>query len=356
MRFLVVAGGTGGHISPGIALYKEIKKRNNQVLFVTNPQGLKFPLIRESVSNSEIITIPISRGLSKNFLKNLTTLKEFLASFFISLKILLSFDPEIVILTGGYTSGPIGLASLLLRKKIVLLEQNSVMGTTNRLMSLFASKIILSFPLRGKKRYSKKYEVIGNPVRYSDEDRLIKDYAKSTYGFSGEDKVVGIILGSQGAKRVNEVIMEIIEEVSREYKIIWATGQDYYEAVFKKCKNLENVRVFPFINNINVFMSAIDAAVARAGASTLAELSFFGVPGIFIPFPYASKNHQYYNALFFETKGAGIVVKESELTGKKLLSALELIFKNLDTFRRNAEKVFPKNVTQEVIHRIISLT
>ncbi|MEN2997647.1 MAG: UDP-N-acetylglucosamine--N-acetylmuramyl-(pentapeptide) pyrophosphoryl-undecaprenol N-acetylglucosamine transferase [Brevinematia bacterium] len=355
MKFLVVAGGTGGHISPGIAIYKKLKESYKEVLFVTNPHGLKFPIVKENVESNDLFILPISRSFSKNLIGNLTTLKEFIISIFSSLKLIFSFNPDRVILTGGYVSGPIGIVSTIFGKKVILLEQNSVMGLTNKILSLFAKKVILSFPLKGQKDYPSKYERIGNPIRYSETDILIKEYAKNTYGFSEEDKVLGIILGSQGAKKVNEFILEHIKELAERYKILWITGQDHYEMVYRRCMEEKNIKVFPFINEINVFMSAVDVAISRAGASTLSELSFFGVPTVIIPFPFASKNHQYFNALFFETHGAGIIIEEPDLTIEKLLSALDTIFRNIEIFRSNAKKISPSNATQKVIQKVLDL-
>lgn len=354
MKVLVVAGGTGGHISPGVSVYKELTKRGISVLFITDSRGLKFPIIRNSVRSEDIRVIPISSGFSRNLFKNFRVIYEFLVSFFVSIRLILSFSPDRIVLTGGYVSGPVGFAGVLLGKKLVLLEQNAVMGLTNKVLSIFASKVILTFPLKGVKRYPKNFERVGNPIRYNVEDIVIKDYAKNSYGFSGEEKVVGIILGSQGAKKVNEILLEGIQELSKRYGIIWSTGQDYYQSIFERCNGMSNVKVFPFIEDVNMFMCAVDIVISRAGASALSEIAFFGVPSILIPFPYASKNHQYYNALFFETHGAGIIIEESELTVDKLLSAIDFVFKNIDTFRSNAKKLFPKDVNQKVVDAIIS--
>lgn len=354
MKVLIVAGGTGGHISPGVSIYRELKKRGVSLLFVTDSRGLKFPIISNFVNSEEVKVIPISGGFSKNIFRNFRVFYEFLVSFFVSFRLILSFNPDRIILTGGYVSGPVGVASIVLRKKIILLEQNSVMGITNRILSLFASKVILTFPLKDRKKYPKNFERIGNPIRYGSEDMVIKEYAKNKYGFSGDEKVIGIILGSQGAKRVNEMLLECIQELSGKYGIIWATGQSYYQDIFEKCKNISNVKVFPFIEDVNTFMCAVDVVISRAGASTLSEIAFFGVPSILIPFPYASKNHQYYNALFFETHGAGIIIEESEISSDKLISVLDFVFKNIDTFRSNVKKLFPSDVNQRVVDIILS--
>ncbi|MFN4245847.1 MAG: UDP-N-acetylglucosamine--N-acetylmuramyl-(pentapeptide) pyrophosphoryl-undecaprenol N-acetylglucosamine transferase, partial [Brevinematia bacterium] len=198
-------------------------------------------------------------------------------------------------------------------------------------------------------------ERIGNPIRYTEKDILIKSYARNVYGFSANDKVVGIILGSQGAKRVNEIILEGVEKLLENYRLVWVTGQDYYDMVFEKCKRFDGVKVFPFINDVNVFMSAIDIAISRAGASTLSELSFFGVPSVIIPFPYASRNHQYYNALFFESRGAGVLIDESEASIDKILSALEFIFRNIDVFKSNVKRIFQYNVNDIIVSRILEV-
>ncbi len=353
MKLMVVAGGTGGHISPGISVYKILKSRGIDVFFVTNPKGLEFPIIKDNVKNEDLILLPISGGVSKSFFKNFKVIMEFFVSLFLSFKYVMLYNPNVIVLTGGYVSGPIGLAGWILGKKLVLLEQNSVMGLTNTFLSFFARKVILTFPLVNKKKLSDKYERIGNPVRYSESDILVKSYAKNTYGFSESDKVIGIILGSQGAKRVNEIILNGIDRLLESYKVLWITGQSYYNTVFEKCKNLNGVKVFPFLSNVNVFMSAIDVAISRSGASTLSELSFFGVPSVVIPFPYASRNHQYYNALFFESHGASLLIDESEFNIEKLLSALDFIFRNIDTFRLNAKKIFPSKLNDTVIDKIL---
>lgn len=353
MRVLIVAGGTGGHISPGVSIYKELQKEQVSLLFITDSRGLKFPIIKNFVKSEDVKLIPISGGFSRNIFRNFKVLYEFLISFFISLKLILSFNPDRIVLTGGYVSGPVGLAGVVLRKKIILLEQNTVMGITNKILSIFASKVILTFPLKGVKKYPNNFERIGNPIRYGPEDFVIKDYAKNNYGFSSDEKVVGIILGSQGAKKVNEIILNCIQDLSKKYGIIWSTGQSYYQDIFERCNNIGNVKVFPFIEDVNIFMCAVDVVISRAGASALSEIAFFGVPSILIPFPYASKNHQYYNALFFETHGAGVIIEESELNVDKLISTLDFIFKNIDTFRSNAKRLFPSDVNQRVVDVIL---
>lgn len=353
MRVCIVAGGTGGHISPGISLYKELKKQGDDVIVLTNPHALKFPLIENNVKKEETVVIPISQGFSKKkLLSNLKVLKEFVESVFISLKVLKEFNPDVVLLMGGYVSGPVGKASLLLGKKTILFEQNSVMGLTNSILSLFAKKVILTFPI--KKKASSKFIRIGNPIRYSEEDIVIKDSAKNYFGFSSDDKVLGIILGSQGAKKVNEFLINNIEKITKHYKVIWITGKDYYDEITKTC-NVQNLKVFPFLNEINVFMSATDILITRGGASTLSEIAFFGVPSIIIPFPHAAKNHQYHNAMFFEIHGAGVIIEERELTTEKLLNTIEFIFKNHKTFRNNTLQLFPRNITYEIIRIIKSI-
>lgn len=353
MRILIVSGGTGGHISPGLSIYNRLKEEQHSILFVTNPHALKFPLIKDNIPSSQVEVIPISSGFTRNLLKNLVVIKDTILSFLKSLKIILNFKPDRIVLTGGYVSGPVGLAGAILRKPIILLEQNAVMGLTNRIISLFAKKVILTFPLINRRNYPNNFERIGNPIRYSERDIQLKDYAKNTFGFSSDDKVVGIILGSQGAKNVNKIISENIYELTKEYKVIWITGQDYYKEILEKCKDNSNVKIFDFISDVSSFMSAIDVAITRGGASTISELSFFGVPSLIIPFPYASKNHQYHNAMFVESRGAGIVIEEKDLTISKILEAVNLLFKNYDIFKSNAKKLFPKNTTDRVIQQML---
>ncbi len=361
MRICISAGGTGGHISPGVALYKSFKSKGFDVLFITNPHALEFPIIKEEVNIKDIFQIPISRGLSRNIIKNLKTLIEFVKSVIISVKTLKSFNPDKIILTGGYASAPAGIAGFLLGKDIILLEQNTVMGTTNKILSLISKAVITSFPLEKK---NKKFIVVGNPIRYSLEDRVIKDSARNILGLEqSKRKVIGIVLGSQGAKKVNEFLCENIGKILEEFDVIWITGTSYYETILSRTKNLIatslekgfKIKIFPFITKMNIFFSAIDIAIARAGASTLSELSFFGVPAVLIPFPHAAHNHQYYNAKYFEKKGAAVVIEEKDLIIENLLEAVKLIHNNLLVFSSNTRKIFPQNVTEVVADKILKL-
>jgi len=361
MKICISAGGTGGHISPGVALYKSFKSKNFDVLFITNPHALEFPIIKEEVNSKDIAQIPISRGFSKNIIKNLKTLIEFIKSVFASVKILKNFNPDKIVLTGGYASAPVGIAGFLLGKDVILLEQNAVMGTTNKILSSISKAVILSFPL-GKE--NKKFILIGNPIRYSLEDKMIKDSARNILGLEpSERKVIGIVLGSQGAKKVNEFLCENIEKILEEFDVIWIPGTNYYETILSKTKNLVaslsekgfQLKIFPFITKMNIFFSAIDIAITRAGASTLSELSFFGVPAVLIPFPHAAHNHQYHNAKHFEKKGAAVVIEEKNLTTENLLEAVRLINNNLSIFSSNVRNVFPQNVTDVVADKILRL-
>ena len=362
MKICIAAGGTGGHISPGVSLYKSFKSKGFELLFITNPHALKFPIIKEEVESQDIITIPISSGFTKNIMKNLKTLLEFIKSITISLKSLKSFNPDKIILTGGYSSAPIGIASFLLGKEAILLEQNSVMGTTNKILSFIAKNVILSFPLEGVKN-KRKFIKLGNPIRYSLNDKMMKDTARNILGFNQSDrKLIGIVLGSQGAKKVNEFLCKNILSILENFDIIWITGEDYYDYVQSKIKNtIDNstdlkskiqIKIYPFITKMNLFFSAIDIAISRAGASTLSELSFFGVPSILIPFPYSAHNHQYYNARYFETKGASVLIKEEELTIESLLDAINFILNNFTIFSSNTRNIFPQNVTDVIADKI----
>ncbi|MCX8028632.1 MAG: UDP-N-acetylglucosamine--N-acetylmuramyl-(pentapeptide) pyrophosphoryl-undecaprenol N-acetylglucosamine transferase [Brevinematales bacterium] len=355
MNIIIVSGGTGGHISPGISLYNSLKQKGHNVIFITNSHALKFPIVGKNVNKNDIITISISKGLSKNLIRNLVVFWEFIISLFEAIKVIISTKTDLILLTGGYVSGPVGIAGIITGKPIIVFEQNSVMGITNKILSIFAKKVILTFPLNKVKKYRKNFERIGNPIRYSEEDIIFKNYAKNTFGFNGEDKVVGIILGSQGAKRVNEIISENIKKLTEMYKVIWITGNDYYEDISSKFSSIPNLKLFPFMTDVNIFFSAVDVVITRGGASTLSEIAFFGVPPIIIPFPYAANNHQYYNGLFFESRGAGIVIEERELTYQKLIEALELVFKNYDIFKTNVKKLFPPKTTETIVSTVLQL-
>ncbi len=349
--FLIVSGGTGGHVSPGISVFKVLSSKYENVFFVTNPHALEFPIVKENVPSDKTFVIPISRGFSRrNLFRNVLTLIDFIKSFFISLIIILKVKPDLIISSGGYASAAVGVAGVLLGRSLILLEQNSIIGTTNKILSLFSKKVILTFPVE---KISKKHVIIGNPVRFQENDIITKEEATRllNVNFENDLKTLGIVGGSQGAKFINEFFLSHVEIISKKYNIIWITGKDYFEKVVNNVK-LDNVKIFPFITEMNRFFCAIDICISRSGASTLSEVSFFGVPCILIPFPLAKKNHQYYNAIYFERKGGGIVIEQKDVNVEIILESLKKIEKNISEFRENSRNVFPRNVTEKILEEI----
>lgn len=345
MKFIIAAGGTGGHIYPGIAIAEEIQARNPQdeILFIGGRNGLEKGLIpREGYQIKYIHAKGIIRKISA---------AAFIAPFISfygfaeSLKILWLYKPNAVFLTGGYVSLPIGFAAKILGIKIIMLEQNVLPGIVTRIVSKISANTILSF--KESLKYIKGI-VIGNPVR----KRITALAGDSRKNDSGDINVL-IIGGSQGAKSINLLIAKALDEfIGKHLNIFHIIGNRDFNELMSKI----NLQKYPFYHpasymyNIEECLRDADLIVSRAGATAIAEFLCLGIPSILIPFPYSAEKHQDINAETIAKNGAGIVLYENDLD--KLPSLLIQTAQNkglLIKLSKNAESIYNKNSAKEIV-------
>ncbi len=341
-RFLFAAGGTGGHLFPALAVAEEIReiKPESEILFVGTKTKLEAEIVPRAGFNFKSINIS---GFQRRFsLSNILFPFKLLIALVQSLWINTVFNPKVAIGAGAYVAGPALWGSWVMGAKIILLEQNSYPGITNRLLERKANEIHLTFEESKKYfRFKDKLFLTGNPVRniliLSD-----KAVAKKKLGLDPLKKTLLVLSGSLGAESINKAIETNLKNFEVEgIQIIWQTGKRYYEQ-FKKFES-ENVKVFGFIPEMETVYSAADLAVARAGATTIAELSYLGLPAILIPSPNVAANHQEKNARALYENGACEMIKDDEVTTQlfekaKTLLSDEMKLKDLSEKIKNFSK------------------
>ncbi len=264
---------------------------------------------------------------------------------------------DAVICTGGYTSFPAAFAAVILKKPLFLHEQNAVPGLVNRLFMKKAKLFFLSMPLKDMKELEKagvRFAFSGNPVRKEAIAKEVKEEARKDLGLKPEKKTVLVFGGSQGAMSINQAVLRLLsfflkKETEPDFQLIHLTGKKNFseirDAVFKMfgSRMPEYYCLLDELSDMGKAYSAADIVFSRSGASTIAELMANGKPAILVPYPFATDNHQYYNALEYCSSGAGILVQDDELSKKNGREIYELISK----FINDAEVYYNAQKFQE---------
>lgn len=323
-RFLFAGGGTGGHLFPALAVAQQIKslKPESEILFVGTSNKIESNVVpKYGFIFKSIWVSGFSRKLTLN---NLLFPIKLIVSMLQSLWIVLNFKPKVAIGSGAYVSGPVIWAASVLGAKVILLEQNSYPGITNRILEKRAEEIHITFE-ESKKffRYPEKLKLTGNPIR-TNLKLIDKSEALKKFELDTSLKTLLIIGGSGGARDINNAIADAIPTLTQNnIQIIWQTGQVYFDN-YKKYE-CNSVRVYPFIDDMSAAFSACDLLIARAGASTITEVSYLGIPVIFVPSPYVAANHQYKNAKSISDANGAVVIEDKDLKAQLTKAVLDLI-------------------------------
>ena len=353
MRVVISAGGTGGHIYPAIAIINKIKQEEpkSEFLYIGTSDRMEKDLIPElGIRFEEINVSGLKRKLT---LKNIKVLYQFLNARLKCKKIIKEFNPDVVIGTGGYVTGPVIWAGKKLGKKTFIHEQNSVVGLSNKYLTRYADKIGVSFSSTLNCFPKKKAVLTGNPC--SEKALSMKKANKENYKLDKNKKLVLIVMGSLGSRTVNDKIMSFIDDFKdKDYEVMFVTGNTYYENV-KNVKTPKNVKIVPFVYELPSLMKATDLMVSRAGASTMSEILVLNVPTIFIPSPYVTNNHQYKNAMDLVNKDAALILEEKDLEKEKLISLIDDTLNNKETYNniKNNLKALGITNSAEKIYEVL---
>lgn len=362
MKVIIAAAGTGGHINPGIAIANEIKNHypSADITFIGTPRGLENDLVpRAGYKLKTIEAYGIKRQISLSNLKNAyKTLK----SYKLAKKIVKDIKPNIIVGTGGYICGPVFSGAFKYGIPTVIHESNAFPGIAVKLLSKKTNTVLVGFE-DTKKRLPKAKNVVvtGTPtkVRKINLTQKQKGEIKKQFKIENEFPIVTIFGGSQGAESINRCIIEIInKKLNKKYQIIWAVGQKNYEEVRNSIKTPYNVCIVPYIYNMEEVLNLADLVVSRSGAMTITEVAKCGKPAIFIPYPFATENHQEYNAKVLANAGSAKIILDKELNSNKLNNTINEILENKEKLKQmgeNAEKVSIKNVEDRIYNEIEKL-
>ena len=366
MKVIIAAAGTAGHINPGLAIANKIKKENKdaKIMFIGTTRGLENDLVPRS--GYELKTID-AYGLSKkisidNFKKICKTIK----GYGEAKKIIKEFNPDIVIGTGGYICGATITAAHNLKIPTMLHESNAFPGKAVKMLAKKTNTILVSFK-DAIPRINNANNIVftGTPVKIKKIEYNINEKSKiiNDIGLNQLKPIVLVFGGSQGAKRINETIIEIIKnKMNKNYQIIWATGPKQYDEVKENLEksnininNIKDIKIIPYIYNMEEIMNVSNIIVARSGAMTITEISNLGKPSILIPLPNVSQDHQTYNAKVLENVGAAKIIKNDELKKENLNEEIEKIIKNPELMHKMEEKAISKSVknVQDKIYKEI---
>ncbi len=343
LKVVISGGGTGGHIYPGISLAYELKDRNanNDIIFVGTERGLESKVIpREGFKFIKIKAQGIQRKIC---LENFIAIIIFFISLIQSYKIIKNYKPDVVIGTGGYVSGSVVLMAALLGIPTFIHEQNVIPGITNKFLSHIVKAIFLSFD-QSRRYFKKKSKLIltGNPIRFKNLKYINnKDY--QIFKLNSLKKTILVFGGSKGAASINRAVVEGVNLIKgfikNQWQVLLISGSDDYEKIIEIIGKDNNIfSVEPYLYNIEKAYSLADLAICRAGATTLAEISTYGLPAILIPYPHATNNHQEINARVLEREEAAELILEKDLSGKKLAKVLLDLLKNKNQLEIMAKK------------------
>lgn len=316
IKLIVAGGGTGGHIFPAIAIANAVRKLQpeSEILFV----GAKGKMEMEKVPKEgyTIIGLDIAGLNRSSWLKNLSLPFKLLKSFIDAGKILTSFKPDIVVGVGGYASFPV--LYMAQRKGIptLLQEQNSFAGKSNQRLGKKADAVCVAYDHMDRFFTSDKIIKTGNPVRASiTKNDCSREDATRFFGLNETKKIVFAFGGSLGAKSINETLAAQFKDIIAEgAQLLWQTGTPFFEKAKEAIKGYEGqVKVFEFIREMDNAYAAADVIISRAGASSIAELCIVGKPVVFVPFPFASEDHQTSNAMALVNEHAALMVKDQDV-------------------------------------------
>lgn len=369
MKVIIAAAGTGGHINPGIAIANKIKQEQKQaeILFIGTTRGLENDLVpRAGYPLKTIEAYGLSKQISwqniKRFIKTMKGYSE-------AKKIIQEFKPDIVIGTGGYICGATITAAHHLHIPTMLHESNAFPGKAVKLLAKKTNTILVSFQ-EAIARIPKANHIVytGTPTKIQKREYSIAKQSEivKQIGLTQLKPIVLIFGGSQGAQKINEAILGIIEnKLNKDYQIIWATGPKQYDVVKEKLEDrnininyVENTKIVPYIYQMEEVMNVADVIVSRSGAMTITEISNLGKPSVLIPLPNVSGNHQYYNAKVLEDLGAAKIILNDELQAVTLNETIKDIIlhpKQKEEMGRKANTIATYEVEKKIYQEVVRL-
>lgn len=331
-RIIISGGGTGGHVFPAIAIANAFRERHpgSEVLFVGAEGRMEMTKVPEA--GYKIIGLRVA-GLQRRLtLQNLLFPFKLIASLFKARGIVRDFQPDVVVGTGGYASGPIMMAATRKGIPAVVQEQNSFAGLTNKQLGRKAKRVCVAYEGMEKFFPADKIVLTGNPVRKDIVELASRrEQALAKYNFSNTTPTLLIIGGSLGARTINESVLKGLDQlIASKVQVIWQTGKFYIDNIQKQVegKELTKIRISDFVKEMDLAYAAADVVISRAGALSISELCLAKKPAILVPSPNVSEDHQTHNAMSLVRNDAAVMIRDNEAVSKLVNEALNLLNDN----------------------------
>lgn len=359
MKVVISGGGTGGHIYPAVAIIEELKKRdsNIDILYTGSKNSMESELIPSlGINYKSIEVMGLPRKINKKFFKSIFVLLKGLRQ---AKKILKDFKPDVVIGTGGFVTGPVLYKAHKMGVYTIFHEQNSYPGITNRILSRYVNAMAVTFKESIKFfKNNDKCVVTGNPIRNRFEF-LNREESLKFFEIDENSKNIFSFGGSNGSEELNKAVLGILEKFYKNEKIslIHVTGKLNYDKFLEEVKNKgikieNNVKILPYMTEMDKAYGVSDLVITSSGAITLAEISKIGLASILIPKAYTTENHQEFNARAYKDIGASELILEKELNSDLLWENIEkIIFDNsrLEQMKENAKKLATPNAVKDFV-------
>ena len=312
---MVMAGGTGGHVYPAMAVADYMKEHGWNIVWLCTEGGMENKLIEGKGYKKAMITMRGVRG--KGLLGWLLLPIKLITAFTQSITAIRQHQPNVVLGMGGFAAFPGGLMAKLLGKPLVIHEQNSIAGLTNKTLSLFANRVLAAFP----SAFKDKAQLVGNPVR-ADITQLA--LPQQRYGARAGKLKLLVVGGSLGAQALNDVLPKALAQLPIDtFEVVHQAGEKHIDALqanYHAASRAAETKAY--INNMADMYASADVVICRAGALTVAELACVGVASILVPFPHAVDDHQTYNAKYLSDAGAAMLIQQTEFDVQKATEIL----------------------------------
>ncbi len=329
MKLVIAGGGTGGHLFPALALAEEFKEREPdiEIVFIGAHGGLEEKVVPEYGYALKLLSV---KGVKrKRGLARISALLMALKATIKAVGILRAMRPDGVIGSGAYSSAPVVFAARLLGIKTAILEQNALPGLTNRVSGKVVDRIYIAFEEAFRYFPRGRTRLTGNPIRRALLDRITAQRPPS----GGKFKVL-VFGGSQGATAINAAFLDSVEyltDIWNGFEVVHQSGEQGYEAVAASYKRKKlKAEVYKFIDDMASAYSGADLVVCRAGATSIAEITAFGIASVLVPYPFASDNHQEVNAESLQAARASVMIRQDNLTGKTLADEIRKFYEDTE--------------------------
>ncbi len=350
MKIIIATGGTGGHIYPAISLAEAIKDLNEkaEILFIGTSDHMEATMVPNAGFSFKSI---IASGLKGNMFMQVAAAFKLYTAVSECTMIIKEFKPDIVVGFGGYVSVPVIIAASKLKIPTMLHEQNAYAGRANLFLEKYATAVVVSYEEAYRQFSKKPVFLLGNPRVYQVKKQASTNVL-AEYGLDKNKPIVMFVMGSQGSTSVNNIMINVLQNLrNKPYRVLYVTGNSYYESFIERFKSNDNIIVIPYVKQTEM-LEHVSLIVTRGGATTATEICAFNVPSIIIPSPYVPNNHQEINAQALVNRKAAFMIRESELTSDKLIEQIDKIMEEpflLNQMRQNTKALCFINAAEDMI-------